>query len=148
MGATLYQSGKIKKLLTLPQLIRGETVKAMRRGQQRIKRSAAEGLRQRSIGRAIFGRDLSGAYKNIKREKVTEQPAGIFHADMRVKGIAQIQEQGGAIKAHRIGRRRHPGVRAMPRFPFLDSAVNSQRGAFKTEIDKGVARVAEIVNRG
>ena len=151
-GVTLYVSGKAKKLRTLPELIRGETLNAMRRGQQRVRRAAAEGLRLRSIGRALFGRKVSGAYKHMKREKVSEQPAGLFHADLKVFGIAQIQEQGGPIKPHTVKRGgkvwRHPGVKAMPRFPFLDHAVSSQRGVFKVEIDKGVAKVAEIVNRG
>lgn len=179
MSVTFYVSGRAKKLVTLPQLIKGETVKAMRRGQTRIKRAAAEGLRLRSIGRALFGEKLSGAYKNIKREKVVESPEGMFRADMKVNGVAQIQEQGGPIKPHiirgkgslqvRVGRRsavrigkelvsfakgsvvagwQHPGVNAMPRFPYLDAAVRSQAESIRAEVAKGVAKVAEIVSRG
>lgn len=181
MSVTYYASGKLKRLQTLPELIRSETVKALRRGQQRIRRSAAEGLKMRSIGRTLFGKKLSGAYKNIKRDRVTENPLGRFSADLIVDGVASIQERGGSIAPHiirgkgklesRVGRRSavringrgplvsfpkgsvvkafmHPGVSAMPSFPYLDRAVSSNRNSFRVEVEKAKNKVAEIVNRG
>jgi hypothetical protein len=181
VSVTYYQSGKIKKLQTLPQLIRSETIKGIRRGQQKIKKSAAIGLSMRSIGRALFGKKLSGAYKNIKRELVKEGPVGLFSSGLKIDGVAAIQEKGLSIAPHvirgkgklqsRVGRRSavringrgplvsfargaivkafmHPGVKAMPAFPFLDRAVSANRSSFRTEIDKGMARVAAVVNNG
>lgn len=178
-AVTYYQSGKIKKLLTLPQLIRAETIKGLRRGLHKIRRSASLELGERSIGRALFGRVASGAYKNMKRLPVEEGPAGLFTTGLRVDGVAQIQEQGGAIKPHsirgkgklksrvgristiRVGREyatfrkgsivssfMHPGVKKMPAFPFLNKAVSANRSAFRAEIDKGLVKVAAIVNNG
>lgn len=146
-GVTYYVSGRAKKLMTLPQIIKRETINGIRRGQQRIRRAAAEGLRLRSIGRTLFGKKMSGAYKNLKREKVRET-SGVFSADIRINGVAAIQDRGGRIKAHTIRRRgkswTHPGAQ-MPAFPFSDAAVNRNRGAFETEIRKAAAKVAALV---
>ena len=144
---TYYMSGRAKKLQTLPQLIKRETINGIRRGQQRIRRSAAEGLRLRSIGRTLFGKKASGAYKNLKREKVSER-GGVYNANIIVNGIASIQERGGRIAAHKITRRgkswMHPGAN-MPAFPFVNRAVENNRGAFKAEIDRGMTKVAALV---
>lgn len=164
MSVTYYVSGKAKKLYTLPEIIRKETISGIRRGQQRIRRAAAEGLRLRSIGRAIFGTKVSGAYKNLKRERVVER-GGVFVAGIKANGVAAIQDQGLAIKPHLIKRRghewgngtdfvarsvtsafMHPGVQRMPAFPFLSNSARSQEGAFRTEIERGMARVAAAVN--
>lgn len=177
-GVTYYVSGRAKKLQTLDQIIKRETINGIRRGQQRIRRAAAEGLRLRSIGRTLFGKKASGAYKNLKRGRVEEQGNGIFSADLRVNGIAAIQDQGWAIKPHlirgrgklqspvmrrsavRVGGRgplqsfakgsvvsayMHPGVKSMPAFPFVNRALESNRGAFKAEIEKAAAKVAALV---
>lgn len=149
-GVTLYVSGKAKKLVTLPELIKKETVKGISRGQTRIRRAAAQGLSQRSIGRALFGGRLSGAYKNIIKGKVREGREGLFSADMKLNGIAAIQEQGGPIAPHAMRRKakayQHPGVRHMPAFPFMNRAVSTNRSAFAAEIQKGLDKVARMVN--
>ncbi len=175
MGVTYYTNGKSKKLLELPQLMRAETLKGIRRAMHGVRRSAALQLRERSIGRALFGYAMSGAYKNMKRLPIKEPQPGVFEGGLLVDGVASIQERGGSIKPHmirgkgklkaRVGRIstimgqtyfkgsivsafQHPGVRQMPAFPFLGKAVAANRGTFKTQIDKGLSKVAEIVNRG
>ena len=179
MSVTLYVSGRAKRLMSVPELLRRETINGIRRGQQRIRKAAAEGLRLRSIGRTLYGSKVSGAYKNIKRGKVKETTPGLFSADINVNGVAAIQDQGLSIKPHmirgrgslkvgvgrvstiRVGRDlqtffkgdvvkgyMHPGVRSMPAFPFVNRAFKGNEGAFRTEIQKGVARVAAMVNGG
>lgn len=175
MSVTYYQSGKLKRLQTFPQLVRGETIKGIRRAMHGIRRSAALTLRERSIGRALFGYAMSGAYKNIKRLPIREGPTGLFDGGLLIDGVASIQERGGAIKPHmirgkgslkaKVGRistimgktyfkgsvvsaYQHPGVRAMPAFPFVDKAVAENRGIFRAQIDKAMANVAAVVNGG
>lgn len=179
MSVTYYQSGKMKRLMTVPEMLGREIINGIRRGQQRIRKSAAEGLRLRSIGRTLYGSKVSGAYKNIKRGRVKETTPGLFFADINVNGVAAIQDQGLSIKPHmirgrgslkarvgrvstiRVGRElktffkgdvvkgyMHPGVRSMPAFPFLNRAFKGNEAAFRTEIEKGVAKVAAIVNGG
>jgi len=54
----------------------------------------------RGVGRAIFGRRSSGAYKIINVKSVIAQKRVVMA--LEVKGFAALQEQGGQTKAHTI----------------------------------------------
>lgn len=164
MGAvTFYQSGKIKRLQTLPQLIEREVKNGIRRGQNRLRTALGEEFRSTSVGQAIFGKRLtaSGMKTIIAREKVKKIGA-VYEVGVRVKGIAAIVAKGGRTRSHTVGGAgkilanpaagffargpvRHPGSQ-MQRDDFTGRAMSKTSGAFKTEVSKSMAKVAAVVN--
>lgn len=163
-GVTFYMSGRAKKLRTLPQIMEGETKAAMRRGQNRLRTALGDEFRQQGIGRALFGRKLTGTgLKTIIARERVKKTGELYEVGVRVKGIAAIVAHGGKTRGHGIGsagkvlsnragffargRVNHPGSQ-MQRDDFPGRAVSKTSGSFRTEVGKIPDRIAEIVNRG
>lgn len=162
-GVTYYASGRVKKLQTLPQIIEGEVKNGVRRGQNLLRIALGDEFRSNGIGQAIFGKRLSAkALKTIiARERVRKQ-GETYSVGIHVKGIAALVAQGGRTIRHSIGSAgkalsnpaagffvrgpvNHPGSQ-MKRDDFTGRALSKTSGAFKTEIAKGMDRVAQRVN--
>lgn len=166
MSVTFYQSGKIKRLQTLPQIMERQTLASIRRGQNRLRRAVAEEFRSRGVGAAIFraGYSASGLKTILAREKV-KKVGNTYEVGLRIKGVAAIVAKGDRTKAHPIKPQRgtalgnkaagffargpvaHPGSQ-FNRDDFPGRALARTTGEFRTEVAKGVAKVAEIVNNG
>lgn len=165
MGVAFYVSGRVKRLRTLPQIMEGETKAAIRRGQNKLRSAIGEEFRQHGIGRAIFGKRLTGTGMKtiVAREKV-RKTGEIYSVGVRVKGVAAIVARGERTKTHGIGsagkllvnqasgfaargRVSHPGSQ-MRRDDFPGRALDKSRGAFAAEVAKIPARIAQVVDRG
>lgn len=114
-GVTYYQSGKIKRLRTLPQIVEGETKAAIRRGQNRLRRALFEEFRSRGLGRSIFakegmstGRALKGIKTVIAREKVQKR-GELYEVGIVIKGMAALVAKGGRTTAHAIKPSKYAG---------------------------------------
>lgn len=160
-----YVSGRLKRLQTLPQIMEREVKSGLRRGLTRLRSAVGDEFRSRGVGRSIFAVGYrKGALKTIlARERVKKSGDG-YEVGLRVKGVAAIVARGGRTRAHPIGaagqvlanpktgffvrgRVNHPGSQ-MQRDDFPGRALAKVGGAFRVEVDKGMARVAEVVGRG
>jgi len=163
-GVTLYMSGRAKKLKTLPEIIEAETKNAIRRGQNAVRKAIGEEFRKRGIGRAIFEKKLNEkSLKTIIRRDRVKKTGGLYSADVVVKGVAALVARGERSRPHRIGRPGkvlfNPGTgfaatgivqhlgSQFKRDDFPGRAIASSGAAFRREVDKGMAKVAEMVNR-
>lgn len=165
-GVAFYMSGRAKKLLSAPQLIERETKNGIRRGLNRLRTATGDEFKQRGLGRALFSARgyRKGALKTILARERVKKVGDVYSVGLRVKGVAAIVARGGVTSAHGIGfagkvlanpaagffargKVQHPGSR-FQRDDFPGRALSKSLGAFKTEVAKGMAKVAEIVNRG
>jgi hypothetical protein len=163
MGVILYQSGKLKKLLSLPQLLDNETLKGIRRGQTRLRKAVGEEFRNTGVGRSMFRVGYrKGALKTILARERVKKVGELYEVGLRIKGIAAIVGRGGRTSPHQIGEPRkalsnqgffaigsvrHPGSK-FQRDDFPTRAVSRVQGSFRAEVAKGVDTVAGMVNRG
>jgi len=164
VSVTFYQSGKLKRFQTLPQLIERETKNSMRRGQNRLRRALLDEFpRGGGIAAKIFGRGYTNASTKtvIAREKVLKL-ADLYEVAIRVKGLAAIVAKGDIFKSHKIGKAKklmgnvaagfiargivqHPGGRAR-KDDFTGRAMSKTGSAFREEVSKGMDKVAAVVN--
>lgn len=165
MSVTLYVSGKMKRLQTLPQITERETKNGIRRGLNRLRTAVGDEFRSRGVGRSMFQKGYrKGALKTILAREKVKKVGSVFEVGLRIKGIAAIVARGDKTKAHTIGqsgkilanpasgffargRVNHPGSK-MERDDFPGRALDRTSGAFTSEVAKGMDRVAEFVNRG
>jgi hypothetical protein len=163
VSVTFYASPKLARLKTADQVIARETMNAIKRGQNTLRRTIAKEFASRGIGRAMFGKGYSkaGLKTVIKRER-PRKIGETYTANVRVKGIAAIVATGDRTKRHSIGSVgkfignkargfaargvvRHPGSKFEPD-NFIDRAVSKTAGVFPAEMEKARARVAAVIN--
>lgn len=165
MSVTLYMSGKMKKLQTLPQITERAIKNGLRRGQNKLRTALGEEFRSRGVGRAMFQRGYrKGALKTILAREKVKKSGEVYEVGIKIKGIAAIVARGDRTKAHPIGvpgkilanpaagffargRVNHPGSQ-MVRDDFTGRATNRTEGAFRSEVAKGMDQVAAMVNNG
>lgn len=164
-SVTFYQSGKIKKLQTFEQLMGRETKNAIRRGQNRLRKAVGDEFKARGVGASIFAKGFKkGGLKTILARERVIQRGGLYEMGLRIKGVAALVARGGRSAAHSIGQAgkllanpaagffargkvAHPGSQ-FQRDDFPGRALDKTKGAFRVEVEKAKAKVAEIVNRG
>lgn len=114
----------------------------------------------RGIGRGIFGKRDSGAWKIIKLSPVTES-GGNMSLKLQAVGLAALQETGGRIKPHRIPRTgstlmafqmagalqfatvvQHPGA-SVAKYPALQPAAAKIPAAVIADIQPAIAALWE-----
>lgn len=165
MSVTLFVSGKMKRLQTLPQIMEREIKNGIRRGQNRLRTAVGEEFKARGVGRAMFRKGYQkGALKTILAREKVKKTGESYEVGLRIKGIAAIVARGGRTSAHVIGggtkvlanpktgffargRVNHPGSQ-MQRDDFPGRALSRVGGTFRTEVNKGMDRVAAVVNGG
>lgn len=111
MGAAVqfYMSGKAKKLKTVPELIKKETLNAVRRGTRFVRNEVHGEYIKRGIGRALYeGRGTrilggSSLATIIKQGRTKYSKDGeTIETSVYAKGTAALVQQGGSTKPHEI----------------------------------------------
>jgi len=165
VSVTFYQSGKIKRLQTLPQIMEREVKNGIRRGLNRLRTAVGEEFKSRGVGRAMFEKGFTkGAMKTILAREKVKKVGETYEVGLRIKGIAAIVGRGGRTRQHPIGtagqvlanpaagffargRVSHPGSQ-MQRDDFSGRALARVGGSFQTEVGKGMDKAAAVVNGG
>lgn len=110
-GAGVFTpAGFADALVQFGDSIRPAIVRALKRAGEEPKRLAVGGFVSRGIGKGIFGRNATGAYKIIKVGAV-ETKGSTFVLALELRGFAALQEQGGRTKAHDIFPRKKKALR-------------------------------------
>jgi hypothetical protein len=162
-GVTYYAGGKVARLRTLPQIIEAETKNGIRRGLNRLRKATADEFRSRGVGRSIFAKGYKkGALKTILAREKVKKVGETYQVGLRIKGIAAIVGLGDKTASHDIGadrkvlsnrgggffavgRVKHPGSR-FQRDDFPGRALSRTGGEFRSEVSKGLAKVAARIN--
>lgn len=158
--------GPMKAFLeSYPKKLGGAMKRALRRVGTSVQGEMIDTARQRGIMRTIFGKKASGARQTaISRGKLRDQGSDIVQP-IKIKGFAELQEQGGRTKPHVIRPKKgkflviggrpifapegvkHPGAN-MPAIPFADRAAQRQAGRLRDEMDKELTKLNAAANRG
>ena len=83
-----------------PEVIRIQT-RALEKHANEARKETVRGFVSHSIGKGIFGRNASGAWKIITLEPAKVQGENVS-VKLTLKGLAALQEAGGRIKPHEI----------------------------------------------
>lgn len=83
-----------------PEVVRIQT-RALEKHANEARKATVAGLVSRSIGKGIFGRNPSGAWKLVTVSKPVVQGDNVA-LKITLKGLAALQEVGGRIKPHII----------------------------------------------
>ncbi len=147
-------SGLAKALRGIGKDLDRERANALRRVVRRARGAAVTALRQRGVGRALWGHKLgkSGATLALKTTRVVRSGT-VMSAGIQAKGLAAFVEAGGRTKQHiirpklagvlklRVGSgfafarwARHPGSN-IPAQPYLPAAVASARLGLPAELE-------------
>jgi hypothetical protein len=124
------------------------------------RKEAVKAFVSRGIGRGIFGRNDSGAWKMIRLSPVVESGSNLS-LKLSAVGFAALQETGGRIKPHRIQARKggvlafvtggtlafakfvnHPGA-SVPKYPALQPAAEKIPAAVIADIQPLIAALWE-----